>query len=49
MGFTRTTDLVDLICRGRTFWPRRVDCPMGLVDEVLCGKDYLPGDPFVAP
>lgn len=48
VGFTRITDVLDRICGGRTFWPRRFDCPMGVVDEVLCGTALVPGDPFVA-
>lgn len=39
-------DVVDPICYGQSYWPRRVQCSDGTITEVHCGTRYGVGEEF---
>lgn len=46
VALTTSTDVIDPVCKGKGYWPERVQCDRGKVTLVHCGTIYEVGDPL---
>jgi hypothetical protein len=47
-GLLTTTDYVDSVCMGQSYWPDVVPCKAPVTTDVLCGTAFQTGDPAIA-
>lgn len=40
-------DLIDSLCCGHSYGPKQIDCLRGTVTEVICGSEFVAGDPII--